>query len=237
MVLSAETIDSIEQIAEKLEKWANDNKRHRMLCHGLAGLGCRASLSEPLRGFGTILLKLKCWRPEAAQEVEKAHIRLLSSVKGINQEIKNGRKDLVFSALAPQVSANLLAKKLRTIVEMAREGLSVEKQKDKRRLKKKPQESTDIAKRFTFRPGQVLFDARDLNVGTGTAFEIMKALVEDFGHIVPFQKLDGNSRQKEASEKIRTAIGRLRKILKSAKIPAVIENRKAEGYLMVPSTN
>jgi len=235
MALPSKTIESMEQIAEKLEKWANDNKRHRMLCHGLAGLGCRASLSEPLRGFGTILLKLKCWRPEAAEEVEKEHRRLLSSAKGIDQEIKNGRKDLVFSALAPQVSANLLAKKLRTIVEMAREGLSVEKQKDKRRSKKNPQESTDIAERFTFRPGQVLFDARDLNVGTGATLNIIKALVEDFGQVVPFQTLDGSSSQKEASEKIRTAIGRLRKILESAKIPAVIENRKGEGYLMRPS--
>jgi len=236
MALPSKTIESMEQIAEKLEKWANDKKRHRMLCYGLAGLGCRSSLSEPLRGFGTTLLKLKCWRPEAAQEVEKAHIRLLSSAKEIDQEIKNGRRGFVFSASAVQVSASLLAKKLRTIAEMAGEDLSVEKQKDKRRLNKKSQESTDIAKRFTFRPGQVLFDGCDLNVGTGAALNIIKALVDEFGHAVPFQILDGNSPQKEASEKIRTAIGRIRRIIKSAKIPAVIENRKGEGYLMRPST-
>jgi len=235
MALPSKTIESMEQIAEKLEKWANDKKRHRMLCYGLAGLGCRSSLSEPLRGFGTTLLKLKCWRPEAAQEVEKGHIRLLSSAKEIDQEIKNGRRGFVFSASAVQVSASLLAKKLRVVAEMAGEDLSVEKQKDKRRLNKKSQESTDIAKSFTFRPGQVLFDGHDLNVGTGAALDITKALIEDFGQVVPFKKLDGNSLEKQASEKIRTAIGRIRKAVESAEIPVVVDNRKGEGYLMRPS--
>jgi len=233
MAFPSKTIELIERMAERLEAWANDKKRHRMLCYGLAGLGCRSSLSEPLRGFGTILLKLKCWRPEAAQAVEKAHIRLLSSAKEIDQEIKNGRRGFVFSASAVQVSASLLAKKLRTIAEMAGEDLSVEKQKDKRRLKKKPR---PINERLTFRPGQVLFDGRDLNVGTGAALEILETLVRNFGNLVPFQTLDGNSPQKEASEKIRTAIGRIRRIIKSAKIPVVIDNRKGEGYLMRPST-
>ena len=121
MALPSKTIESMEQIAEKLEKWANNKKRHRMLCSGLAGLGCRSNLSEPLRGFGTILLKLKCWRPEAAKEVEKEHRRLLSLAKIIDKKIKDGQRDLVFPASALQVSANLLAKKLRIIAKTARE--------------------------------------------------------------------------------------------------------------------
>jgi hypothetical protein len=236
MAFPSKTIELIERMAERLEAWANDKKRHRMLCYGLAGLGCRSSLSEPLRGFGTILLKLKCWRPEAAQEVEKGHIRLLSSAKEIDQEIKNGRRGFVFSASAVQVSASLLAKKLRVVAEMAGEDLSVEKQKDERRSKKKPRKPKPINERLTFGQGQVLFDGRDLNVGTGAALDITKALIEDFGQVVPFQTLDGNSPQKEASEKIRTAIGRIRRIIKSAKIPVVVDNRKGEGYLMRPST-
>ncbi|MFB0553659.1 MAG: helix-turn-helix domain-containing protein, partial [Phycisphaerae bacterium] len=66
--------------------------------------------------------------------------------------------------------------------------------------------------------------------------DIAKALIENFGHVVPFQQLDENSPEREASEKIRTAIRRLRKIIKSAGIPIVIENRKAEGYLILTST-
>lgn len=127
MALPSKTIELIEEIAEKLDRWANDKKRHRMLCNSLPNLGCRVSLNEPLRGFGTILLKLKCSRPEAAKDVEKEHRRLLSSAKGIDQKIKNGERGLVFPASALQLSGNLLAKKLRTIAEMAREDLPLEK--------------------------------------------------------------------------------------------------------------
>ena len=74
MALPSKTIESMEQIAEKLERWANDKKRHRMLCNALPGLGCRTSLNEPLRGFGTILLKLKCWRPEAAVLLKNSNL-------------------------------------------------------------------------------------------------------------------------------------------------------------------
>ncbi len=127
MALSCKTIYSMEQIAEKLERWANDKKRHRMLCNGLPNIGCRVSLNEPLRGFGTILLKLKCWRPEAAKEVENEHRRLLSSAKEIDQKIKSGKRDVFFDASALQHSAYTLAKRLRTVAEMARRNLSPEK--------------------------------------------------------------------------------------------------------------
>ena len=93
---------------------------------------------------------------------------------------------------------------------------------------------TDFKNSFTLMENQVLFDGQDLNIGAGASVDIFKALVENFGYIVSFKKLDENSLQNEASEKTRTAIGRIRKTLKSAKIPVVIENRKAEGYIMLP---
>lgn len=236
MALPPKTIESIEQIAEKLERWANNRKRHKMLCNALPGLGCRTSLNEPLRGFGTILLKLKCWRPEAAKEVEKEHIRLLLAAKEIDKKIVDGHRNFFFLASTLQLCANLLVKKLRTVAEMAREDLLLATEKNKRRSKNKPKKSRAINKRFSFRHGQVLFDDHDLNVGAGAALDIIKALVKDFGHVVSFQKLDENSPKGEASEKIRTAIGRIRKTIKSAMIPVVIENRKAEGYIMLPLT-
>ena len=109
-------------------------------------------------------------------------------------------------------------------------------QKSKHRSKKKSKRSISIKERFTFKPGQVLFDNCDVNVGTGAALDIAKALIENFGHVVPFQELDESSPKKEASENIRTAITRLRKTIKSAGIPVKIDNRKNEGYLMLPST-
>lgn len=235
MALPSETIELIGRMAERLETWANDKKRHRMLCHGLAGLGCRSSLSEPLRGFGTILLKLKCWRPEVAEVIEKEHSRLLSSAKRIDQEIKNGRRDLVFSASAPQVSANLLARKLRTVAEMAREDSSLAGPKGRRRSTGKSSRPKSIGERFIFRQGQVLFDGRDLDVGTGVALHILQTFATNCGRVVPFHTLDEDSPEKEASERIRTAIRRLRQTLNSGNIPVEIENRKGEGYLLRPS--
>lgn len=127
MVLPPKSIESIEKIAEKLDSWANDKKRHKMLCNGLPGLGCRTSLSEPLRGFRTVLLKLKCWNPEVAKEVETAHRRLLSSAKEIDQKIKSRKRGVVFDAFTTQLSAYLLIKKLQTVAEMAGEVLPSEK--------------------------------------------------------------------------------------------------------------
>ncbi len=94
---------------------------------------------------------------------------------------------------------------------------------------------TELENRFTIRRGQVLFDGRDLRIGTGAALEITEALVRNFSHVVPFQTLGENSEQREASEKIRTAIARIKRILKAAKIPVIVENRKAEGYVMLPA--
>jgi len=128
---------------------------------------------------------------------------------------------------------NELIEELRNTGQGVRQNKAAVKQDEKDPLRKEPK---PIEKRFTFRPGQVLFDDHDLNVGTGAALEIIRALVEDFGRVVPFQKLDEISPENEASEKIRTAIGRLQKTINSAKIPVVIKNRKAEGYLMLPST-
>ena len=92
----------------------------------------------------------------------------------------------------------------------------------------------DIESRFTLRENQVLFDGKDLYIGAGAAVEILIALVNDFGNIVSYKKLDENASPTEASEKTRTAIGRIRKNLKSAEIPVVIDTRKATGYIMLP---
>ena len=93
---------------------------------------------------------------------------------------------------------------------------------------------TDIKNRFTLRENQVLFDNEDLDIGAGIAVEILKALVSNFGAIVPYKIFDENGSQTEASEKTRTAIRRLRKTLKSTEVPVLIKTRKATGYVMLP---
>ncbi len=90
----------------------------------------------------------------------------------------------------------------------------------------------NLRTRFEFRSGQVFFDGIDLKVSTGAAIEVLQKLVGNLDRVVPFQELDGDSSRKEASEKLRGAISRLNKTFGTAKIPAVIENRKGEGYVI-----
>ncbi len=90
-----------------------------------------------------------------------------------------------------------------------------------------------LPERFTFAPGQAMFDGRDLGMGTGAALDVLRELVENFGKVVAFKQLDENSSKYEASEKLRTAIGRIRKKLKTQTIPAKIDNRMREGYIIL----
>jgi len=90
-----------------------------------------------------------------------------------------------------------------------------------------------LAERFTFRPGQVLFDGGDLNIRTGIHQETLKKLVENFGKVVQFRELDSQSKECEASVELRGEIRYLREKLK--KLPVKIENRRGEGYMMCPN--
>ncbi len=93
----------------------------------------------------------------------------------------------------------------------------------------------DMRKRFSFEPGQARFDGEILRVGTGAPLEVLRLLVMNSSSIVPFQKLDADSNPSEASEKVRAAIARLRRTLKSAGVPVSIENRRGEGYILLPA--
>ena len=257
MALPSKTIELIEQIAERLERWAKSwgkrllkNRPHNLrqfrqsllvefesadLPQVAFKMEFHSGLNEALEGFDLALERLYLHMPNIATLIEKKHKNLMTEAKLVGR-LSEGDPVWFKRFNNSRNSAISLAKTLRHIAEMAREDLLLATQKNKRRSKNKPKKSRAINKRFSFRHGQVLFDDHDLNVGAGAALDIIKALVKDFGHVVSFQKLDENSPKREASEKIRTAIGRIRKTIKSAMIPVVIENRKAEGYIMLPLT-
>jgi hypothetical protein len=182
------------------------------------------NLIKPLLGKYNIDTLLESLPLNSAKSLKQRYSMLMSCFDATGELLDQG-----LSLTTVNRYATDLIKELRDIAEG-------NERKDKRRSKKKRNKFGPIDKRFVFGPGQVSFDGRDLNVGTGAVLDIAKALIENFGHVVPFQKLDENSLKKEASETIRTAIRRLRKTIKSASIPVVIENRKGEGYLILPST-
>ena len=77
----------------------------------------------------------------------------------------------------------------------------------------------------------VLFDGKDMNIKTGVNQEILKALVDNFGRVVPFNKLEIGSSDCEASITLRDSIRHIREKLE--KLPVVIKNRRGAGYVMV----
>lgn len=225
MTLAPDKIELAQQIADVLEEGI-DALHHVFYGSTYTESDCCKHLIKPLLGKDNIDTLLESLPARAAKTLREKHNRLMSCFDQTGELVK---KNLSIPTVKRYV--NDLIKELRGIAQGGKQSTTVAKQK------KKVKKSKPIDKRFTFGPGQVLFDGHDLNVGTGAALDIAKALVENFGHVVTFQELDENSSNKEASEKIRTAIGRLRETIKSAKIPVVIENRKNEGYLMLESTN
>jgi hypothetical protein len=222
MTLSADKIERAHQIADVLEE--RINAVHRLYGSIHTKSDCCKILIEPLLKEYRIDTLLESLPPRAAKPLEEKNSRLMSCFDATGELLNQGLSVTTINRYATD-----LIKELRDIAEGG-------KRKDKRRSKEKRNKFGPIDKRFTFGPGQVSFDGRDLNVGTGAVIDIARALVENFGHVVPFQQFDENSLEKEASEKIRSAIRRLRKTIKSASIPVVIENRKGEGYLILPST-
>ncbi len=228
MALTPDKIELAQEIADALEEGINAS--HQLYGSTFTKSDCCKCLTKPLRGKYKIDTLLESLPPKDARPLREKYSMLMSCFDTAGELLN---KNISLTTVERYV--NDLAKELRNLAQGGKQN-TASKQKDKRSSKKKVKKSRPIKERFIFRHGQLLFDSRDLNVGTGAALDIAKALIEKFGHVVSFQELDGYSSEKEATEKIRTAIGRLRRTIKSAKIPVVIENRKAEGYLMLEST-
>ncbi len=231
MTLTPDKIELAQQIADALEE--RINAIHEVFYHSPYHTkeDCFKHLIKPLLGENQIDTLLEPLPPNAAKSLRQKYSRLMSCFDTAGELLD---KNLSITTVERYV--NDLIKELRGIAQGSKQSTIAAKQKGNRRLKKTHHKSMSIKERFIFRPGQVLFDNRDLNVGTGAVLDIAKALIGNFGHVVPFQKLDEYSLVKEASEKIRTAIRRLRKTIKSTGIPVVIKNRKGEGYLMLRTT-
>jgi len=96
---------------------------------------------------------------------------------------------------------------------------------------KQQQQIEPIAKlRFECRPGQVLFDGKDLKVKTGLAQEVLTKLHENYNKVVKFSDLEIGSSGNEASVQLRDAISHINKKLKD--LPFSVENRRGIGYIL-----
>ena len=192
MTLAPDKIELAQQIADILEEGIKAGPLAFFGSTHTKSDICK-NLIRPLLEKSHIDTLLGSLPPHGAKSLIEKHYRLMSCFDA-NGELL----DQSLSLTTIYRYANGLIKELRDMARGGQQNTTAAKQKDKRRSKKK---SRPIDKLFTFGPGQVLFDGRDLNVGTGAALDIAKALIENFGHVVPVQKLEENSPEREASEK------------------------------------
>ncbi len=87
-----------------------------------------------------------------------------------------------------------------------------------------------VRERFSFAPGQALFDEEDLSLPSGLPVEVLQKLVDSFGRTVRHQQLHEISKESEASEELRGAVSTIRKRMKDKRIPCQIKSKRSEGY-------
>lgn len=88
--------------------------------------------------------------------------------------------------------------------------------------------------RFTFNKAQAFFDKKDLGLPTGAEVnpvKILKKLVESFGKVVPYQRLDESSSD-TASDFLRGKIRTINLTLRKQKVPASIKSKRWGGYVL-----
>ena len=101
-----------------------------------------------------------------------------------------------------------------------------DKNKKGDRNNKPPGEKINIEDRFSFAPGQVRFDDKDLKLSTGLTVDVFVKLFEKFGQTCRYEELYSERSQ------LKRAIGQIRKTLKKRKIPCEIVTKTNEGFLI-----
>jgi hypothetical protein len=111
-----------------------------------------------------------------------------------------------------------------------RRNLGAKKKRQVQRPKKtKARSSKNIKHRFSFAPGQVCFDGKDLRLPTGLAIEVLEKLFEKFGTSVSYREL-GSQTSGAADDKLRRAVKAVRDSLNAGGVPCQIETKYREGY-------
>jgi hypothetical protein len=87
-------------------------------------------------------------------------------------------------------------------------------------------------KRFDFKPGQALFDGKDLGLPSGSPVTVLEKLVQSWGETVQHRALHDQSTQSEASPELREAVRVIRKAFRHHRIRCKLVSKRGEGYLI-----
>jgi len=84
-----------------------------------------------------------------------------------------------------------------------------------------------------FKPGQVLYNDKDIEISPGFMIETLKRLYNNMEAVVPYKELDSNSTDIEASSYLRKEISGINKCFREHEVPYEITNKRSEGYMLV----
>lgn len=88
-----------------------------------------------------------------------------------------------------------------------------------------------MRERFTFNPGQVLFDGEDLELPSGEPITVLKVLVDHFNHVVQYRTLDQHYSSVTPGT-LPKMVTKIRGSFDKHNVPCEIIAKTGEGYLM-----
>ena len=91
-------------------------------------------------------------------------------------------------------------------------------------------------KRFTFGPGQALFDANDLNLPSGSPIEMLKKLVARCGKVVPYAEFDKHY-SSAAPGTVHKDKSTISTHFANHSVPYEITAKTGEGYVLRPKSS
>ena len=126
-----------------------------------------------------------------------------------------------------------LERQLGTMIEMNDQ--QVPPKIDKQGKGNNKQSTRSLKDRFSFNPGQALFNGNDLNLPTGSPIDMLKKLVAQFDKVVPYTEFD-----KHYSSAMPGTVHKDKKTiltqLEQHKVPCEITAKTGEGYVLRPKS-
>ncbi len=85
--------------------------------------------------------------------------------------------------------------------------------------------------RFVFKPGQILFDGKDLELPSGEPINVLKTLVGSFGEVVAYRRFDQNYSSARPGS-LPKSVSTIRAALREHQVPCEVKSKRTEGYFL-----
>jgi hypothetical protein len=117
------------------------------------------------------------------------------------------------------------------IIKGAGDGVKLAKTKTS--ISSMPEVKDKVDDGFKCLNGQAFYNGIDLKLPVGQVIEILEKLIQKISKTVLFSELESSS-VNDASDQLRTNIGKIRKAFERNKIPFSVESKKTYGYVLTP---